>query len=60
MIPRGVGHSGGKALDFFAIFGQLGSWFLVGGREGEEQLLAYCQLETLAMVRLWEVFRGRV
>jgi hypothetical protein len=27
--------------------------------ELERQLLAYCHLDTLAMVRLWEVFRGR-
>lgn len=26
--------------------------------EIERQLLAYCHLDTLAMVRLWEVFRG--
>jgi len=26
--------------------------------ELEQQLLAYCHLDTLAMVRLWEVFRG--
>lgn len=26
--------------------------------EIEKQLLAYCHLDTLAMVRLWEVFRG--
>jgi hypothetical protein len=26
--------------------------------EIERQLLAYCRLDTLAMVRLWEVFRG--
>ena len=25
----------------------------------ERQLLAYCRLDTLAMVRLWEFFRGR-
>jgi hypothetical protein len=25
----------------------------------ERQLLAYCKLDTLAMVRLWEFFRGR-
>jgi hypothetical protein len=24
-----------------------------------EQLLAYCQLDTYAMVRLWQVFAGR-
>jgi hypothetical protein len=27
--------------------------------EIERQLLAYCKLDTLAMVRLWEFFRGR-
>jgi hypothetical protein len=27
--------------------------------EIEGQLLAYCQLDTLAMVRLWQLFRGR-
>ncbi|MCB1093131.1 MAG: DUF2779 domain-containing protein, partial [Verrucomicrobiae bacterium] len=27
--------------------------------EIEKQLLAYCHLDTLAMVRLWEVFRGK-
>lgn len=27
--------------------------------EIERQLLAYCELDTLAMVRLWEFFRGR-
>lgn len=27
--------------------------------EIEAQLLAYCHLDTLAMVRLWETFRGR-
>jgi hypothetical protein len=26
--------------------------------ELERQLLAYCELDTLAMVRLWERFRG--
>jgi len=26
--------------------------------EIEVQLLAYCHLDTLAMVRLWELFRG--
>jgi hypothetical protein len=26
--------------------------------ELERQLLDYCHLDTLAMVRLWEVFRG--
>ena len=26
--------------------------------EIEEQLLKYCQLDTLALVRMWEVFRG--
>jgi hypothetical protein len=26
--------------------------------EIERQLLAYCELDTLAMVRLWEFFRG--
>ena len=26
--------------------------------EIEKQLLAYCHLDTLAMVRLWEIFRG--
>jgi hypothetical protein len=26
--------------------------------ELEEQLLAYCQLDTLAMVRLWQLFSG--
>ena len=25
----------------------------------EQQLLAYCELDTLAMVRMWEFFRGR-
>lgn len=25
----------------------------------EEQLLAYCKLDTYAMVRLWQVFAGR-
>jgi hypothetical protein len=25
----------------------------------ERQLLAYCKLDTLAMVRLWEFFCGR-
>ena len=25
----------------------------------EQQLLAYCQLDTYAMVRLWQVFAGR-
>jgi hypothetical protein len=25
----------------------------------ERQLLAYCQLDTYAMVRLWQVFAGR-
>ena len=28
-------------------------------REIERQLLAYCRLDTLAMVRLWELFSGR-
>lgn len=28
--------------------------------EIERQLLAYCALDTLAMVRLWEVFSGRL
>ena len=28
-------------------------------REIEKQLLAYCSLDTLAMVRLWEFFSGR-
>ena len=28
-------------------------------REIERQLLAYCRLDTLAMVRLWEFFKGR-
>lgn len=28
--------------------------------EIEGQLLAYCHLDTLAMVRLWELFRGKV
>jgi hypothetical protein len=23
-----------------------------------QQLLAYCKLDTFAMVRMWEVFRG--
>ena len=27
--------------------------------EIERQLLAYCELDTLAMVRLWEFFRGK-
>jgi hypothetical protein len=27
--------------------------------EIEGQLLAYCQLDTLAMVRLWQLFSGR-
>jgi hypothetical protein len=27
--------------------------------EIEQQLLAYCQLDTYAMVRLWQVFAGR-
>ena len=27
--------------------------------ELERQLLAYCRLDTLAMVRLWEFFSGR-
>ena len=27
--------------------------------EIERQLLAYCKLDTLAMVRLWEFFRGK-
>ena len=26
--------------------------------EIEQQLLAYCELDTLAMVRLWKFFRG--
>lgn len=26
--------------------------------EIEQQLLAYCELDTLAMVRMWEFFRG--
>ena len=26
--------------------------------EIEEQLLNYCRLDTLAMVRIWEVFRS--
>jgi len=25
----------------------------------EQQLLAYCKLDTYAMVRLWQVFAGR-
>ena len=25
----------------------------------EQQLLAYCKLDTYAMVRLWQVFSGR-
>lgn len=28
-------------------------------REIERQLLAYCKLDTYAMVRLWQVFAGR-
>jgi len=28
-------------------------------KEIEEELLRYCHLDTLAMVRIWEVFRGR-
>ena len=28
-------------------------------REHEKQLLAYCRMDTLAMVRLWEFFTGR-
>ena len=28
-------------------------------REIEKQLLAYCRMDTLAMVRLWEFFTGR-
>ncbi len=28
--------------------------------EIERQLLAYCKLDTLAMVRLWEFFRGKL
>lgn len=28
-------------------------------RQIENQLLAYCHLDTLAMVRLWEFFSGR-
>jgi len=27
--------------------------------EIQQQLLAYCQLDTLAMVRIWEFFTGR-
>jgi len=27
--------------------------------EIEGQLLAYCELDTLAMVRLWQLFTGR-
>jgi hypothetical protein len=27
--------------------------------EIEQQLLAYCKLDTYAMVRLWQVFAGR-
>ena len=27
-------------------------------REIEQELLAYCHLDTLAMVRMWEVLRG--
>ena len=27
--------------------------------EIENQLLAYCKLDTYAMVRLWQVFSGR-
>ena len=29
-------------------------------QEIESQLLEYCKLDTFAMVRLWEVFSGRL
>ena len=53
----GVQH-GGAAMDAFIEAIQLST---TAERKSEivRQLLAYCKLDTLAMVRLWEFFSGR-
>ena len=48
----------GAAVDSFSEAIQPGT---TAGRKSEieQQLLAYCRLDTFAMVRLWQFFRGR-
>jgi hypothetical protein len=54
---EGVQH-GGAAMDAFSEAIQPGTT-AERKSEIERQLLAYCRLDTLAMVRLWELFSGR-
>ena len=54
---EGVQH-GGAAMEVFAEAIQPGTT-AERKSEIERQLLAYCRLDTLAMVRLWELFSGR-
>ena len=51
-------QDGGMAMDAFCEALQPGT-SEERKSEIERQLLAYCRLDTLAMVRLWEFFRGR-
>jgi len=54
---EGVQH-GGAVMEAFAEAIHPGT--AVGRKkEIERQLLAYCRLDTLAMVRLWQLFTGR-
>ena len=48
----------GAAMDAFSKAIQPG---ITTERKGEieQQLLAYCRLDTYAMVRLWQIFNGR-
>ena len=55
---EGVQH-GGAAMEAFAEAIRPGTT-VERKSEIEQQLLAYCRLDTLAMVRLWELFTGRV
>lgn len=54
---EGVQH-GGAAMDAFSEAIRKGT-SAERKNEIERQLLAYCRLDTLAMVRLWELFSGR-
>lgn len=51
-------QDGGMAMEAFleALNPEVGA---VRKEELEAQLLAYCKLDTYAMVRLWQVFAGR-
>jgi hypothetical protein len=49
-------HNGGEAMQAFAMLGEMTDKDLI--RRYRESLLSYCELDTLAMVKILKVLKG--